>query len=122
MIIYCCQTIHLDILRSGLVHRNFQADPPSFFVRQMYSSSYGDGTLAYQNTGRTLGYLIVSNVFFTLQNMLKDWLCKCDVYQQLECKYSNIQFKYFIKLLKKNFFTIQLLTTHSDICFPGHIT
>ena len=118
MIIYCCQTIHLDILRSGLVHRNFQADPPSFFVRQMYSSSYGDGTFAYQNTGRTLGYLIVSNVFFTLQNMLKDQLCKCDVYQQLECK----KFKYFIKLLEKIFFTIQLLTTHSDICFPRHIT
>ena len=62
MIIYCCQITYLDTVREELVHRNFQADLPSLFVRQMYSSPYGDGTFTWRN--RSVTILFVRVVFF----------------------------------------------------------
>ena len=49
MIIYCCRATYLDVLRARLEQINFHSDPQNLFIRQMYSSPYGDGTVAYRN-------------------------------------------------------------------------
>ena len=74
MIIYCCRTTYLDILRVRLEHRNFLSDTPDLFVRQMYSSHYGDGTCAYRSRGRTIHFVRVAfcqQCYFILRNLLR---------------------------------------------------
>ena len=114
MILYCCRTTYLDVLRLRLAHRNFQSDPPNLFIRQQCSSPYpyGDDSFAYRNKGKTIYFVRIAfcrQCLFILQNILRNQPCKCNVFGQFESK----KYKYLIDLLEKNFFVIGLLLLSS---------